>query len=98
MSDDTDDTDDALAGFAPLAGAAAADSLITRVREFSSTLTSAERSLFALLLAPGIAQAYPSVGIDEVEGFGLVDWSPGALPNHLVQAVRTGGLRVEFTS
>ena len=50
-----------------------------------------ERALLAVLLAPGVAMAYPD---DEVVGFS-VDWRANALPEALAVTLREGGLRVE---
>ena len=77
-------------------GTADAARLIERLREFSRTLSESERALFAALLAPGVAQAYPEVATDEVSGFAMVDWAPSGLPAYLEAAVRGGGLRAEF--
>lgn len=62
------------------------------MREFARTqLDSDERALFAMLVAPGVAQAYPE---DDVRGFSMTTWSPQPLPDELVEALRAGGLRV----
>lgn len=73
------------------AGPTAAERLIEKLREFASTLGSEERQLLAALLAPGIDAAW---GEPEVTGFEL-DWTPGALPSHLAEAIRGRDLRVE---
>lgn len=66
--------------------------LVDKLRDFARTqLDGEERALFALLVAPGVAQAYPE---DDVHGFAMTDWSPQPLPDDLVNALRAGGLRV----
>jgi hypothetical protein len=72
--------------------ATAAESLLEKVRLFiADSLSDEERALFATLLAPGIARAYPS----DVDAFGIGGWSPAALPDSLVEALRKGGVRVQ---
>jgi hypothetical protein len=75
-------------------GRDAADRLLVKVRAFvAERLDEEEAALFAALVAPGIARAYVE---DDVVGFGAdVDWRPGALPDSLAEAVRSGGIRVE---
>ncbi len=74
---------------------AAASRLLAKIRAFvADELDEEEATLFAALVAPGVARAYHDDG--EVEGFGLdVDWRPGALPESLAEAVRDGRIRVE---
>jgi hypothetical protein len=71
-----------------------ADRMLAKLRDFvAHELDGDERSLFAALIAPGVARAYSG---QEVEGFGAeVLWQPGALPEALAEAVRRGGIRVE---
>lgn len=70
----------------------AARSLVGKVQEFARTqLEDEERALFALLVAPGISRAYPE---DDVHGFTMTGWNPEALPDTLVEALRSSGLRV----
>jgi hypothetical protein len=72
---------------------AAAERLITKLRTFATEiLDDDERALLATLLAPGIARAYADA--DEVRGFGIDEWSGAPLTEALVEAVRSGGLRV----
>jgi hypothetical protein len=69
-----------------------ARNLVGKVSEFAQTqLDADERALFAMLVAPGIARAYPD---DDVHGFAMTDWSPQPLPDPLVEALRASGLRV----
>jgi hypothetical protein len=71
---------------------AAAARLLTKLRAFvADDLDEQESALLAVLLAPGVAMAYPD---DEVEGF-AVDWRANALPESLATTLREGGLRVE---
>lgn len=66
--------------------------LVDKVREFTRTqLDNEERALFAMLVAPGVAQAYRE---DDVQGFAMTEWSPQPLPEELIDALRSGGLRV----
>jgi len=69
-----------------------ADVLIAKLRTFAESLSTKERELLAALLAPGIDAAWNEPS--EVQGFGL-EWSPAALPNHLINAIRGRHLRVE---
>ncbi len=70
----------------------AAERMLAKLRDFMAReLDGEERALLAALLTPGIARAYAD---DEVEGFGLVDWVPDALPASLEAALRQGGVRV----
>jgi hypothetical protein len=72
---------------------AAAQSLLAKVREFVAELTEEEASLFAALIAPGVAMAYGSdEDADEVSGF---VWRPGALPQALARTLVEGRIRVE---
>jgi hypothetical protein len=70
-----------------------AQSLMRKIRSFSSELPDEERALFAALIAPGIARALEPE--PEVEGFGLTGWLPSRLPDALERAVRDENLRVE---
>ena len=73
---------------------AAADRLLAKLRAFvADQLTEEEATLFAALVAPGVARAYvddcaPDSGSDG-------QWRPQALPESLVDAVRDGAIRVE---
>jgi hypothetical protein len=70
--------------------------LLEKLRAFvTDQLDDDERALLALLLAPGVALAFPEAdGEDEVVGFG-VDWRATSLPDALATTLREGGLRVE---
>ena len=74
----------------------AARRLIEKIRRFvRDDLDDSERPLFATLVAPGVAQAYREVvPDDDVDGFGIVDWSPDALPRALVEALHRSDVRV----
>ena len=50
-----------------------------------------EGALFAALVAPGVALAYPE---DEVAGF-AADWRPNALPDTLAEELRVRSVWVE---
>jgi hypothetical protein len=66
--------------------------LVRKLRDFAKTsLDEDERALFAVLLAPGVAQAYVE---DDVSGYAMTEWSPGALPESLAEALRDEGIRV----
>jgi hypothetical protein len=79
-------------GAPPEVTAEAATRLLEKLRTFvSSELDPDEQALLAVLLAPGVAMAYPD---DEVVGFS-VDWRANALPEKLATVLREGGLRVE---
>lgn len=70
----------------------AAERLLDKLRAFiAGELDDDERALLGQLLAPGISHAYP---VDEVEGFGVTEWSATALPSALSEAVRNRGVRV----
>jgi hypothetical protein len=72
--------------------AEAATRLLDKLRVFvTDQLDPDEQALLAVLLAPGVAMAYPD---DEVVGFS-VDWRANALPEALAVTLREGGLRVE---
>ena len=87
-----DDTTSMAPGGQGTGGSEAATRLLEKLRGFvADQLDDEERALLAVLLAPGVAMAYPS---DEVVGFGA-DWRPDALPEALAEALRRGGLRVE---
>lgn len=64
--------------------------MVEKVKHFAATLDDDERALFAVLLAPGVAQAYADT--DEVTGFAATVFAP--LPDALAAAVRSAGLRV----
>ena len=68
----------------------AADSMLEKVRAFIETLEPEERSMFAALIAPGVAAAWSD---DEVEGFGAV-WSQNRVQQHLRSAIRQRDLRI----
>jgi hypothetical protein len=79
-------------GAQDIEAAEAAGRLLDKLRAFvTDQLDDEERALLAVLLAPGVALAYPA---DEVVGFG-VDWRATALPETLAATLRDGGLRVE---
>jgi hypothetical protein len=70
----------------------AAARLLAKLRSFvAENLDEQESALLAVLLAPGVALAYPD---DEVVGF-AVDWHSNALPEALATTLREGGIRVE---
>jgi hypothetical protein len=71
----------------------AAQTLMRKVRQFAAGLDDAERSLFAALIAPGIARALEPE--PEVEGFGLTGWLPSRLPERLEATIRDEDIRVE---
>ncbi len=64
-----------------------AEQLLVKLRAFAATLDEEERALLGALVAPAVARAHPPV----VEGFEAVRWSPLALPEALVAALRAGG-------
>ena len=67
--------------------------LIEKLRLFATeTLDDDERALLATLLAPGVDRAYAST--DEVTGYDLEQWSGAPLPEALVDALRSSGVRV----
>ena len=73
--------------------AEAAARLLEKLRTFvAEQLDEEERALLAVLLAPGVAMAYPDDA--DVVGFS-VDWRANALPEALAVKLREGGLRVE---
>ena len=66
--------------------------MLEKLRTFvGEALDDEERVLLGQLLAPGIARAYNE---PEVEGFTMTEWSPHALPQSLVNALRRHGVRV----
>ena len=71
---------------------AAAEQMLGKVRAFIETLEPEERSLFAALIAPGVAAAYAPA--DDVEGFGTV-WSGSRVQEHLRSAIRSRELTIE---
>lgn len=70
----------------------AAEQMLEKVRGFIQTLEPEERSLFAALIAPGVAAAYAPD--DDVEGFGAV-WSASRVQEHLRRAIRDRDLTIE---
>lgn len=71
--------------------------LLAKLRDFFATLNDNERRALAALLGPGIALAHQPIGHDdteEVAGF-AAPWTRGSLPEHLAQAIRNSGLRIE---
>ncbi len=92
MTDDTTGEGPATGDNNVAGDAEAAARLLDKLRTFvAEQLDEDERALLAVLLAPGVAMAYPD---DEVVGFS-VDWSANALPEALAVKFREGGLRVE---
>lgn len=70
----------------------AAQRLLAKVRRFvADELDETEREMFAALVAPAVARIWAE---EEVEGYYLRTWSPGALPDALRTALREGGVRV----
>ena len=70
----------------------AAERLLAKLRRFvAEELDPEERAMLASLLAPAVARVW---GGDEVEGYGLADWSPEALPEALRDALRRGAVRI----
>ncbi|WP_020577705.1 hypothetical protein [Actinopolymorpha alba] len=70
----------------------AACRLIQKLRDFARTqLDADERALLAILLAPGIAQAYPDDGTPELAA---TRWSAQALPDALAGVLRSSGVHV----
>lgn len=66
----------------------AAKSLLRKLRQFAEDVLDAdERALLGALVAPAVARAFD---LDEVEGFGMVGWSPDVLPETLTRALRDG--------
>jgi hypothetical protein len=72
----------------------AARRLLDRLRDFAASLEDDERALLGALLAPGIALAHQD-GEADVEGFAMIGWHPGHLPEALERAVRESNLRVD---
>ena len=71
-----------------------AERLLAKLRTFiARDLDADERALLAGLLAPGVAQAYEPA--NEVQGYGVTDWSPSALPDALAGVLHRQGVRVE---
>ena len=71
----------------------AADRLLAKLRRFvAQDLDPDERAMFAALVAPAVARVWAG---DEVEGFGMGDWSPEALPDALREALRGQNIRIE---
>lgn len=89
MSDDHADVPDE-----PAVADDPARQLLDKVRRFArEELTDEERSLFAALIGPGVAQAH--VSSDDVVGFGSASWMPEALPERLSDEIRARDLRIE---
>ena len=70
----------------------AAHRLLDKLRTFIGDLDAEERALLAALLAPGIARAHAE---DEVQGFDMVHWLPGGLPDALERAIQDREIRIE---
>jgi hypothetical protein len=66
--------------------------LLAKLKVFADDLDADERELLGQLLAPGIARAYDSE--PEVSGFAMTEWSENALPDALVDAIRSSGVRL----
>jgi len=72
----------------------AAERLLEKVRAFvRDQLSDEERALFAVLLAPGVAEAN---GASDVSGFAVGDsnWEPTPLPEYLAKAVRDSHIQI----
>ena len=72
----------------------AAERLLEKVRAFvREQLTDDERALFAVLLAPAVADAN---GASDVSGFAVGDsnWEPAPLPEYLSKAVRDSHIQI----
>ena len=69
-----------------------ASRLLTKLRAFAEALEPEERELLGQLLAPGIARAYRDE--PEVSGFAITEWSESALPDSLVEAIRSSGVHL----
>jgi hypothetical protein len=71
-----------------------ASRLVQKLRDFAQTqLDADERAVLAILLVPGVAQAYD----EDESGDGDVpatDWSTQALPQALARALRSSDVRV----
>lgn len=67
----------------------AAERMVAKLRAFAADLDPEERELLAMLLAPGVAQAYAA---DDVTGFGTAAFA--ALPETLATALQSARLRV----
>lgn len=75
---------------------AVAEQLLAKVRSFvRDQLTAEERAMFAVLLAPGVAEA-SGASAGDVTGFGVGDahWEPAPLPDHLARAVRDSHIQI----
>jgi hypothetical protein len=80
-------------------GTEAAQRLLDKLAGFiADELDDEEREMFAKLLAPGVALAYqtpPLVDVDAPGGSSIdVDWRPTALPEALAEALRERGVHV----
>ena len=71
----------------------AAERMLDKLRGFVAGLEPEERSLFAALVAPGIAAAWTGEDV-EVEGFGAA-WSATQVHEHLRRAIRRQDVRIE---
>ena len=69
-----------------------AERLMGKLRQFSEGLADDERALFAALIAPGVAKALAPE--DEVEGYGLTEWMPSALPQQLTEQIKRSHITV----
>ena len=78
--------------------AEAAHRLLDKLARFvADALGDEEREMLAALLAPGVALAYqtpPLVDVEAPAGAIDVDWRPSALPEALAEALRERGVRV----
>lgn len=73
-----------------------AERMLEKLRTFIQTQLSAEeRALFAVLLAPGVAESTNGLeGQSDVGGFGTDRWEPAPLPVYLARALRRSGIRI----
>lgn len=76
----------------------AAHRLLDKLARFiAEELNDDEKEIFAGLLAPGVALAYqtpPLVDVDVGAGVIDVDWRPSALPEALARVLRERGVHV----
>lgn len=80
-------------------GTEAAQRLLDKLAAFiADELDDEEKAMFAKLLAPGVALAYQTPPLIDVEaaGGGAIDveWQPSALPDALAEALRERGVHV----
>lgn len=72
------------------------DALLEKIQQFVATLDEDERTMFATLIAPGVAAAWED--LDDVSGFAAdsatADWAPSSLGDHLSAAVRRRHLTI----